>query len=128
MKYANINLSVSVEEAIRQVKNNNSKNFIWLIVKNKTGCIFEVGGNHEELKAYIPFYDENGAPKKYPYNDMVHMNFSISTSQNHPADGLVYDENKFTSIVKNKDLRKALFTPGKREEIVVVTSSKINFN
>lgn len=55
--------SLSIDKAIEEIKLNTKCGYIWLAVKGKKGCIFELGGrnyeNELQLKAYIPKF-ENG--------------------------------------------------------------------
>ena len=55
--------AVSIESAITKIRNNENQGYIWIPVKGKGGCYFELGGRNYkgtlEFKAYIPRI-ENG--------------------------------------------------------------------
>lgn len=59
--------AVSLEVALDRINNNTTTSFIWVPVKNKKGCHFEIGGRNRDkldIKVYItPF--ENGEYRSY---------------------------------------------------------------
>lgn len=97
-------------EAIEKVKANTNYQYKWFAVKGKNDCIFEIGGRNYngflELKAYIPYFTENGEPVFYPLNDMLHSNFCITYGTiAHPNDGMTLSLDDFLKTIK-KDVRK----------------------
>jgi hypothetical protein len=71
--------AVSIDSALEQIKNNTKMSYIWIPVKGKENCHFELGGtNFEgklELKAYITRF-ENGKYVKYS-NGFICSEYSV---------------------------------------------------
>lgn len=86
-----INEAISLEEAVQKVKANEERAYKWFAVKNSQGSYFELGGNKENLKAYIPEYEN----KKIVVhsNGFVRSNYSVQIgSLQYPKEN-IYDEN-----------------------------------
>lgn len=104
--------AIKPSEAIENVLRNKDSRFVWFPVINKKGSKFEIGGcNHNgrlEIKASIPFYEENGEPKPYEINGYLTTQFSICCGiATHPKDGLSLPFEEFKKAVKNKDFTKS---------------------
>lgn len=56
-----LNATLSIDEAVELIKQNKEHGYIWLAVKGKNGCLFELGGRNRDglqLKAYIPKFED----------------------------------------------------------------------
>lgn len=115
---------VPVSDAINEIKSNYGKSFIWFVVVNKTGSIFEIGGTNKSMKMYIPNYNADGSVKSHP-NDFIYHNFEIGCGDVyvHPHDGINLEIKKFINAANNTNFHKVSFTPGHSGEIIY-TSGK----
>lgn len=111
---------LSIKEALKLIKENNSTRYIWYPVINKQGNKFELAGNSNNIRAVIPEYKIDGNIITHP-NNMSKSFCTIVTKDDyiHPNDGFtIKDENKFIEYLKNKDLSKLKIV---EEEIKVIT-------
>jgi len=92
------------KQAFELIKQNEDSSFIWMVVENKHGNRFEIGGrNRGELhvKAYIPKYDEGGKVMKNHVNDMASTTYSIEYQE--PNYGAIEYGHAFDRSIKFKD-------------------------
>jgi len=111
---------IPVMTAISKIKSNNSNAFIWFVVVNKTGSIFEIGGTNKAMKMTIPHYNEDGSVKQNPQNDFIRHNFEISAGEAfvHPVDGVNMEFEKFIKVANKTNFHNVSFTPGHHGEVV----------
>jgi hypothetical protein len=118
MEYNNfINHSITLEHAFSLIKSNKNNSYVWYSVKNKKGCIFELGGRNLndklELKAYIPKF-ENGDYVKHE-NGYINHDYSIDNTGELSFPSCYVRPNKtmntedFLKFLNRKDFRK--YTP-----------------
>jgi len=51
---------IPLMEAVEQINDNHNTVYIWFVVVNSVGCIFEIHGTSIDIEASIPDYNENG--------------------------------------------------------------------
>lgn len=122
--------AIKPSEAIENVLRNINSRFVWFPVVNKKGSKFEIGGCYHngrlEIKASIPFYEENGEPTVYEINDFLKIQFSICCGTScHPNDGLVLPFEEFKKVVENKDFTKSGKVVKERVETRIVKYTEI---
>lgn len=102
--------AVSIDAALEQIKNNTKMSYIWIPVKGKENCHFELGGrNFEgklELKAYIPRF-KNGKYVK-SINGFVCSEYSIEDNYIEFSEMIVKLPSDFNMInfIKNTNFKK----------------------
>ena len=132
MTYYNfIQNHMPIEKALSSIKSNNSVSYCWFAVKNKKGCIFELGGRNYkgilELKAYIPKFKEG----KYlsHSNGYIDHDYSIENNgdvsfPNHSSfSDKVKDTENFINFIAKKDFRK--YSPKIKSINIVEKSTKL---
>jgi hypothetical protein len=122
--------AIKPSEAIENVLRNTNSRFVWFPVINKKGSKFEIGGCYHngrlEIKASIPFYEENGEPKFYKINSYMTTQFSICCGVSiHPKDGLSLPFEEFKKAVENKDFTKSGKVVEERVETRIVKYTEI---
>jgi hypothetical protein len=122
--------AIKPSEAIENVLRNTNSRFVWFPVINKKGSKFEIGGCYHngilEIKASIPFYEENGEPKFYKINSYMTTQFSICCGVAiHPKDGLSLPFEEFKKAVENKDFTKSGKFVKERVETRIVKYTEI---
>ena len=98
----------SVEECIADIKLNKTQGMKWYAARAKNGCLFELGGTNIDglwLKAYIPFYDEDGIPLKYPKNEMVWHSYSFDHGGFYLSNANAHQPVNVMELIKTKDFR-----------------------
>lgn len=116
---------ITLEKAVTLIKCNQDHSFIWFNVKNKKGCIFELGGRNLngnlQLKAYIPKFEKG--------NYLVHLNgfvdhyYSIDNNGElafgsyyvNPEKSMTTED--FLKFLNRKDFRK--YTPKIKTETFI---------
>ena len=120
MHISNFNNCLTISEALKLIKGNNSTKYIWYPVVNEQGNKFELGGNSNNVRAIIPEYKTDGNIITLP-NNMSKGLFTIVSKDDyiHPDDGFaIKDENKFIKYLEDKDLSKMTHI---EKEIKVIT-------
>lgn len=95
---------LTLNKAFKLIKQNEGSSFIWMVVENKHGNRFEIGGrNKSELhvKVYIPNYTEGGEVIKLSVNDRASMNYSIEFQE--PNYGAIEFGSAFDRTIEFKD-------------------------
>ncbi len=120
--------AVSLEVALDRIRRNNSLSYEWEPVRNKKGCLFEIGGHVKDgnlvFKASIPKFTEG----KYQLYQNGYINHEYSINNQGDIEYPTFrsshnlDDKKLIKWLDNTDFK--IYTPRVEEiEVIEYTNS-----